>query len=293
MSMSSAAPLTSHHLEGDVRARLLLSTKKIGDIVGEVPQVVDLSAFPPSLEPVSAGVKRSRLPSIPPPPLSAPPPAPDSRPLLYIHVAGSRPAADHDESTTPVTSPTLTVALNLNRQTTKSNDDAARRRKIAKLSRTLGVPVPTELVFPPEKKERRSRRFTTRTLLSSTQGISKDLWLGRTPAKPKVESISHGWVWVGRRHEIPSDVRQRMERSSRVDAGDGALPNDWVSVGKLIDVEVPDAKQLHAFRENPAAPPQPQGISLYRQGKGWSGNWVGSVRDMDQVLKELRGLRLK
>ncbi|KAJ7706625.1 hypothetical protein B0H16DRAFT_1634847, partial [Mycena metata] len=272
----------SYYLEGEARARLLRPIGEIGDMVDEVPQVVDLSALPPSLERASARPRRSRVPSIPPPPLSPPPPTPDSRPSLHLHVAGSR-QADSDESETLVTSPTLTVALNLNRETTKSND--ARRRKIAKLSRTLGVPVPTELVFPSEKKQPRSRRPTTRTTPTATQGVSKDLWLWRTPVKPKVESISHGWVWVGRRNEIPSDVRERMERSSKVDAENGALPKDWLSVGKLVDVDVPDVK-------SPPAPPEPHALSLYRQGKGWSGNWMGTVRDMDQVLKELRGLRM-
>ncbi|KAJ7183888.1 hypothetical protein C8R46DRAFT_1210026 [Mycena filopes] len=298
--MSSSAPLTSHHLEGEDRARLIRSNRKLGDVFGETPRVVDLAAFPQSLERPTATLTKSKR-KLPDPPTAPPAPASDSRPLLYIHVPPSRPA-DSDPTpspTTPARSPTLTIAFNLHRPITKARDDATRRRKIAKLSRTLGVPVPTELVFPPEKKERRrSRRFTSRTLPLAVErlggpALPKQLWLGRIPTDP----ISRGWVWVGRRHEIPSDVQLRMQRSSGVDKPDSdkPLPNDWVSVGRPLDG--PKEVGLQPPRGKEVAPPQHQAISkvqaLYRQGKGWSGEWAGSVGNMDQVVKQLRTLRLK
>ncbi|KAJ7895368.1 hypothetical protein B0H13DRAFT_2338861 [Mycena leptocephala] len=170
---------------------------------------------------------------------SAPPPASDARPLLFIHVPDSPPA--DRVLPTPAPSPTLTVTLKLRHAITR--DDAARRRKMAKLSRTLGVNVPTELVFPPENtNDRRYRRLTTRTVKTDrTSRIESKRRSGASASRSGLtpsdsDPISHGWVWVGKRDEIPPDVRERIQRS-RVDSG---LPFDWVSVGRLGELPEED-----------------------------------------------------
>ncbi|KAJ6564674.1 hypothetical protein B0H19DRAFT_1259089 [Mycena capillaripes] len=285
-SLSSAVPLTTCNLPHEDRARLIRTTRKIGEVVGETPLVVDISSLAPAQKP-HAKLKRSKHTFRSEPSESAPPLVSDTRPLLYIRVPDPLPA-DHVPPT-PAPSPTLTVALNI--RPAMHKDDAARRRKMAKLGRTLGVPVPPELVFPPENlNDRCYRRLTSRTVktdrtsrvearrLSSTSGAS------RTTRKLAEEnSISRGWVWVGKREEIPSDVRARMQRS-RMESG---LPFDWVSVGRLE--ELPEDEEATP-RQHPAIPTTRK---MYRKETGWSGEWAGDVQNMDDVVRQLRGLKAK
>jgi hypothetical protein len=154
---------------------------------------------------------------------------------------------------------------------------------MAKLSRTLGVNVPTELVFPPENtNDRRYRRLTMRTVKTDrTSRVEPKRRSGASASRSGLipsdsDPISHGWVWVGKRDEIPPDVRERIQRP-RVDSG---LPFDWVSVGRLG--ELPEEDQtVDTVR------------GMRRKEMGWSGEWAGSVQNMDQVVQRLRGLRVK
>lgn len=295
--MSSAptpVPLTTHNLPQEDRSRLIRSTRKIQKVVGETPHFVD---FPP-LRSSSRTKKRSRYRYTPDVPLPAPTapldPSSDARPLLYIRVPDAPPPEPAPVS--PAPSPTLTVALNLrNAAGYVVKDDAARRRKMAKLFRTLGVPVPPELVFPPtSSKERRARRLTARTVMSdraeSITGGRIERWrsgVSTTPPKerkPKVDSISHGWVWVGRAAEIPADVRVRVRPGSR-------LPPDWVSVDKPGDIGVDDEPQGDIVEEPRTAVSAVR--AMHRREEGWSGEWKGAVRNMDDVVRSLRDLKAK
>ncbi|KAJ7496295.1 hypothetical protein B0H11DRAFT_858746 [Mycena galericulata] len=294
-------PLTTHnHLPQEDRSRLIQSTRKIREVLGETPHFVDLSISPPPPPPPHQPLrskKRSRhryTPEAPPVPAAAPPPEPKGRPLLYIRVPDA-PPPEHGPPTPGPPSPTLTVAMNLrNAAGYVVKDDAARRRKMAKLFRTLGVNVPTELVFPPPSaKERLARRISTRTMMSdhaesirSVDGRRIERWRSgvaptspvrrrksRTPSvKSKAESISHGWVWVGRPEEIPPHVRVRMRPGAH-------LPADWDLVEKSDIVEEPRTS-VSTLR------------ALHRREETWSGEWEGAV-NMDHVVKSLRGLKVK
>ncbi|KAJ6546061.1 hypothetical protein DFH09DRAFT_1171899 [Mycena vulgaris] len=273
VSMSNRVPLTTHNLPSQDRARLIRSIRKIEEVVGETPYFVDVSSFPPPQEHASSKKRLKRLRVKHAPGTSAPPSpvAPDARPVLYIRVPDS-PPPEHGP-VTPAPSPTLTVALNLRYATV--NDDTARRRKMAKLSRTLGPNVPQELVFPPPSTDdvRRLRRLTARTVNSDRMSRVESLASSKTSRRrsgasgtarrhSKADSISHGWVWVGRREDIPSDILARVQP-------DSGLPSDWASA------------------------PIPTFRAMYRKEEGWSGEWAGTVRNMDDVVHQLRGLRVK
>ncbi|KAJ7110601.1 hypothetical protein C8R44DRAFT_743069 [Mycena epipterygia] len=219
---------------------------------------------------------------------------------------------------TPAPSPTLTISLNLSLRSA-AKEDAARRRKMTKLFRTLGANIPPELVFPAlspkakEAMERRARRLTARTVVSEgvqraesvvggaqenninrRSGVSATSRSGRTHSKP--ESISHGWVWVGKAEEIPAGVRGRMRaRGSTADGGlpgvdsgrsraDSVLPEDWVTINRPDIEEELRHPSVAAFR------------TMHRKEArdGWSGEWRGdTVQNMEDVVERLRVLKIR
>ncbi|KAJ7681860.1 hypothetical protein DFH06DRAFT_1289573 [Mycena polygramma] len=279
MASRPTTPLaTQNYLQHEDRTRLIRYARKIQDVVGETPRVVDPSTLPPP--PSRRKLKRpkhSRAESLDTGSVT--------RPLLYIRVPESAPDR---APPTPAPSPTLTVFLNLTSSTDR--DDTARRRKMAKLERTLGANVPTELVFPPEDfNTRRYRRLTARTVKAerapsraeslSRRQSSASRASGRKRRDADTDSISHGWVWVGKREEMPSDVRERERRQrARVDSG---VPFDW---GRFRDL--PEHEDI--------LPAEDSAGGMNRRESGWSGEWAGSssVRNMDDVVRRLRGLKV-
>ncbi|KAF8173397.1 hypothetical protein K438DRAFT_1772203 [Mycena galopus ATCC 62051] len=276
-SASSIAPTTTHNLGTGDRARLIRSTRKIEAVVGETPQVADPSASKSR----STMVKALRNTLAPALPRLAPPPLSEGRPVLYLRVP-SPPPDSILTLTTPAPSPTLTVAIK-----PPTRDDAARIRTMAKLRRTLGVNVPPDLVFPPENTNTpRYKRLTARTLPSA---VRRDLreqetpWIFREVRKSGAESkrrsfasqrsrrkcmmdtdgesdISRGWVWVGKRDELPAHVKARR---SRVESG---LPLGWDSTSKVEEEEkVPSLTVT--------------GRPLYPREVGWSGEWAGAAHN--------------
>ncbi|KAF7334951.1 hypothetical protein MVEN_02245000 [Mycena venus] len=298
-SFSNTVPLTSRHLQQEDRARLIRSTRKIEGMMGETPQVVDVSSFAPPPHPGSTKIKRVRQKLSPT--LSETVPAPhrsDTRPVLYLRVPDA-PPPDRGLPT-PTPSPTLTVALNLRHSAKKEN--ATRRRRMAKLCRTLGANVPANLVFPPENlNDPRYRRLTSRTLqppgspvatsdlrsrnreskrMSTVSGASSRSGRTRTQRESDADSISRGWVWVGKRDDLPRDVLARIKRTRK----ESGLPFQWVPMhtGRLQDVEEEEGTAMPVtFR------------ALRRKEEGWSGEWAGSAQNMDQVVERLRGLKVK
>ncbi|KAF7375761.1 hypothetical protein MSAN_00465700 [Mycena sanguinolenta] len=269
--ISTPVLLTTHNLHHGDRARLIRSTRKIGAVVGETPHVADPS-LPEKPKPL-----RERLA-----PVLAPP---DSRPVLYLRVPDSPPPESIRSVASPTASPTLTVKLNLRHNAAMRDSETVRRRRIAKLRRTLGEHVPTALVFPPENtNSSRYRRLTSRTVAtpksrpdsrrqSRASHISRQ---ERSALHP--EDISRGWVWVGKRDDIPADVQARIKRSKK----ESGLPFDWASIGRLRDLDEDEVPSPTAVRR-----------PLHRKEVGWSGEWAGSAHNMKDVVHRLRGLKVK
>ncbi|KAJ7502648.1 hypothetical protein B0H11DRAFT_2274768 [Mycena galericulata] len=163
-----AMPPTSHELPQTHRAHLIRSTRKLGALLGETPLLVDAApgrSHTPSSSVSSTSSTDSRrsgrvfepaprsssLASVDPNerPASRARAAPGPRPLLYLQLAGpSRPTSVAAPS--PLTSGFTPI--------TPTFPPIDRRKKMAKLVRTLGTNVPPELVFSaPDKRAKRPR----------------------------------------------------------------------------------------------------------------------------------------
>ncbi|KAJ6556899.1 hypothetical protein B0H10DRAFT_2121795, partial [Mycena sp. CBHHK59/15] len=314
---------TTHNLPHEHRARLMRSTRKISEVVGETPLLVDLSSSFSTAAATTAGrkLKRPRCSvegeSHPSPSSVSTPDAhlhpsnghvssttATTRPVLYLQL----PTNTHRAPVTPLPSPTLTVTLNL----APVDEEAVRRRKMAKVRRTLGDNVPHELVFPlsTRKRDRRSRqpsilsskqssilesvperarvmsavsgRCSRARGLKANAGGSKvgrppSVASSRTARHSKPEPLSHGWVWVGRPTYVPT------VRSSR--ASVQSLSDDWIDVGNFKLAEAADSRI-----------PRPRASLIratHRREEGWSGEWAGKVGNMEDVVRELRRLKTK
>ncbi|CAK5269097.1 unnamed protein product [Mycena citricolor] len=304
-------PLTTQNLKHEERLRLLRSTRKIDSLFGHTPHLVDVIG--PDFEaPRPMNQRRIRRRAAPPVEWDEPP-LPTStevsahaRPVLYIRLP--EPCDTPDPAPEPISavvrspSPTLTVALKLRPIVrTRKEEDALKRRKMAKLVRTLGAHVPPELVFPAVESDRRVRRLSTRTILSDVVHDGKR----RRAADSSAGSISHGWVWVGRPEEIPSDVHiretgaeayQRRIRASLSGEQTEAEDEGLTMIGGSITALTADALARSGF----GVPVSGTDLTelrmeemLRRRGDGWIGEWVGRVETMDDVVQQLRTLRVK
>ncbi|KAJ7032561.1 hypothetical protein C8F04DRAFT_1107224 [Mycena alexandri] len=110
------------------RVRLMRSARKVQSILGEIPILTDLAAESSSSNGATTNLSTCAFGE---PPSTA-------RPILFIQLSStgtSNPNPHHSPA-----SPTTPLLAN-------AQEDAARRRKMAKLSRTLGENIPPELVF--------------------------------------------------------------------------------------------------------------------------------------------------
>ncbi|KAJ7635388.1 hypothetical protein FB45DRAFT_865908 [Roridomyces roridus] len=162
-----ATLLTSHALPEAHRTKLIRSTRKLGALLGETPHLVDqepLRGHSPASSISSTSSRRSGRIFDPAPRSSslgvaysndstsrpkAAEPATTTRPLLYLQLASSnRPVS---------VAPPTPMTPGFSPLTPDFEPEADRRKKMAKLARTLGHPVPAELVLPapPPRKQRR------------------------------------------------------------------------------------------------------------------------------------------
>ncbi|KAJ6586241.1 hypothetical protein B0H10DRAFT_2095496, partial [Mycena sp. CBHHK59/15] len=198
-----------------------------------------------------------------------------TRPVLYLQL----PTNTHRAPVTPLPSPTLTVTLNL----APVDEEAVRRRKMAKVRRTLGDNVPHELVFPlsTRKRDRRSRQPS---ILSSKQSSI----LESVPERARVMSAVSGGSKVGR---PPSVASSRTARHSKPEP----LSHGWVWVGR--PTYVPTVRSSRASVQSPDSRiPRPRASLIratHRREEGWSGEWAGKVGNMEDVVRELRRLKTK
>ncbi|KAJ7032519.1 hypothetical protein C8F04DRAFT_1107129 [Mycena alexandri] len=174
MATTSALPPTTHALPSTHRAHLIRSTRKLGNILGETPLLLDVYPSGPShsrsssvSSVASTDSKRTgrifadapRSSSLASADVAPVPSSDDSvstntkaksmdapRPLLVLRLASQRPLSSvsivspRSPAFSPIT-PTFVVD---------------RRKKMAKLTRTLGANVPPELVFSAASDQRTS-----------------------------------------------------------------------------------------------------------------------------------------
>ncbi|KAJ7059845.1 hypothetical protein C8F01DRAFT_1143294 [Mycena amicta] len=330
MDSSNNTLRVAHRLHHDDRARLMRSTRKIGEVVGETPQLVDLASNPP------VPSRHRRKPSLDyyynelpqPTANNSAASASIARPVLYIRLPEPDPTSSSFlrpptmTPTPPSPSPTLTANRKprspvgaVRRYGVTVKDESARRRTMAKLSRTLGERVPPALVFPPEserqqREERLARRLTVRSLKSdkgsvrsgresivSTSRVSREREKRKRSrtATGRENDISHGWVWVGRPEDIPAGVKVKVKPHRRRRADSGA-PFNWYPSLQVEEAEEEDPNDTPSELSTQLSPYTSytnSSLRVQRREEGWSGEWVGGVQNMDEVLRGLRSLKVK
>ncbi|KAF7358859.1 hypothetical protein MSAN_01226000 [Mycena sanguinolenta] len=143
------------------RLRLIRSVKKLGDLLTETPQMIDMdtpshSTSRPATELMADDAESYLL--FPPSPATS---SPHTRSFFSLRAPKSLPGVSGDRS--PL-SPTFTLSLN-SPSTPVIDPETLKERKLAKVVQTLGENVPTELVFPatapPAVRKGRRRASTT------------------------------------------------------------------------------------------------------------------------------------
>ncbi|KAJ7148342.1 hypothetical protein C8R46DRAFT_1359361 [Mycena filopes] len=256
---------TSGMLPQSQRLRLLRSIRKLGDLMTESSNLIDT---PPPKHSRSASVSSPTLPPTSPVE-NVSEPTPSSRNFFSLRLAKT-PAV----VSSPL-SPTFNLAL-ISPATPVVDPETLKERKLAKVSQTLGHDVPPELVFPPAPRKGRNR--------SSTVSVPE------YSAAQKATTLAGGAA-VARRRRHARDASRTVRHAAssaslHADAFDPAL--EPFSYASLVPVTaISSEPQL----ENPTTPLGAAG--MHRKEAGWSGEWSGSVRSMNDVVRGLRDLRLK
>ncbi|KAJ7892534.1 hypothetical protein B0H14DRAFT_3684998 [Mycena olivaceomarginata] len=287
-------PPTSHTLPDAQRRRLMRSTRKLGALLGETPRVVPTALTPLQsftlghscsrsttgteskrsgrwLGAASDTVSRASSLRLGRKAAVAETDASGAQPIVPPLLILSLPmpgASSSAERTFP--SPSQHDASDLTSPTTPSpTADTTRRLRMAKLVRTLGENVPTELVFPVSGS--RQRRASIPIVPISILELRRGLRASRDDSAYIDEPFSYPYT-------IPE------HRSS----SDSYVPT----------------KDSHAvsFPDDPSTNMRPHQRTraidtTHRREIGWSGEWGqtgdSGARNMDDVVRTLRGLRLK
>ncbi|KAJ7164334.1 hypothetical protein C8R46DRAFT_311169 [Mycena filopes] len=290
-------PPTTHALPQAQRAHLIRSARKLGDLLGETPLLVESSttaaqrSHSRSASSMSTTSRRSariymaspRTSSLGLATHAAAAPAPQaptapSRPMLFLNLPPAAATPTHAPAPTaaPLPSPlSPTFGLTLNSPTTPTPTptpaphDPSRRRKMAKLMRTLGENVPPELVFPTAAARRRA-------------------------SMPAV-SMRDGRLPHARAHSPAASIPVQDEPDAPF-----SYPST-VPVQYEYHLEDEEEWQEPARRSTDTAAPGAYLLPRAAQGDGcmrrkereWSGEWTGGASNMDDVMRSLRGLKMK
>ncbi|KAJ7745054.1 hypothetical protein B0H16DRAFT_979765 [Mycena metata] len=150
--MSTATSVPTDALPHAQRLRLIRSTRKVQSILGETPILTEAVSSASGAQ----GLHRANS--------SPSATSRGSRPVLFVRLP---PASLFTGTISSPHSPTSSVALSSPATPTfGAQEETARRRTIAKLSRTLGENIPPELVFPGThtatvRRPRRASSLTT------------------------------------------------------------------------------------------------------------------------------------
>ncbi|KAJ6494262.1 hypothetical protein C8R45DRAFT_175054 [Mycena sanguinolenta] len=180
MNGPSPPPVTTHFLRPDQRVRLMRSTRKMEHLLGETPLFIDTSSPITPTFPGPHPRRRSAYIYVAPARSSSlgvyPPPDEDeeetyastsqvpARPLLAVRVRTPNETVDPPAALSPlvpVFTPPKSPADKLHR---------LRTRKMARIVRTLGENVPTELVFPEDSYSKPRHTSSTRFIRPGRRG---------------------------------------------------------------------------------------------------------------------------
>ncbi|KAJ7450202.1 hypothetical protein FB451DRAFT_1374823 [Mycena latifolia] len=210
---------------------------------------------------------------------ASPSPASPISPLRrnFLSLRLSAPNAARDATSTPLSATFST----LNSPATPVIDVAAlNERKLAKVAQTLGENVPPELVLAPSAPThtRRKRASTVsvpepRTVIARRRPAPVHAHTPSRALKHAASSTSLRPEWEGEPFSGPSLI---------------PVPSYSPSLASTSSLELDTPPTAPTSRARAG-----KGPSMHRKEAGWSGEWSGSVRNMDDVVRGLRGLRLK
>ncbi|KAF8636314.1 hypothetical protein AX17_003634 [Amanita inopinata Kibby_2008] len=353
MSPAHALPPTINTLDPIQRTRLLKSTRKLGDILGATPHVLDF----PTLLPLSSNAKRqgSKLffsqsasssvtsltgsiascnsdePCVFPP--RSPPENPSESPVSFINlslkhrrhksnklsrplVLGLRsvpplPSKSHSTSGLPALVSTVAV-VPLSADSAYLNQDIMspqlkefdfddvdavdlekqRRRRMAKLTRTLGENIPPELVFPPPPSHAAQQQFSPNATSAAERGKSKSKSKHHNKSTPQNSALMSSSTSPAT-NRLTHKARSLTIGSAITAAESFKLPTPKSSAtsprGVSLD-EGPFTSSSSSSSPGASAKSTPRHDGWgKRREKGWSGEW--NVKDADQLANALRNLK--
>ncbi|KAJ7763229.1 hypothetical protein DFH07DRAFT_882663, partial [Mycena maculata] len=249
-----------HALPQTHRAHLIRSTRKLGALLGETPQIIESTTprHAPSASMSSIDSRRSgRIFETNTPPRSsslAPSPTPfASRPMLYLKLAS--PARPLSVSVTSPLTPGFSPLT-----PTFAPVVVDRRKKMAKLGHLLGQNVPPELVFsapPPSSPSSlpQARKSTRRGMPSPVAPSSALSVLMAREAQASPSSSSYAPPTSSASYVVPGSPSY-------------APPSPTGSL----------------------ASPTREASAISEREQGWSGEWSGA-QGMEDVVRALRDLR--
>ncbi|KAF5389551.1 hypothetical protein D9757_004161 [Collybiopsis confluens] len=260
--MAFSVPPTTNDLTRAQRLRLMRSTRKLSEVLGVTPVFMSGPQTASSLS-LSRHSKGKALP----------------RPLVLtlksISASLSPPGPSPTVSAplSPIRSPNVPVSPASPRRQSIPREDRlqqTRRKRMAKLQRTLGENIPPELVLdaaPKRPSRPRSSSIEQMTLTAAFKvQIIEHAKIHKMSSSPTHDPSLSTSSWS------KASTRQRDRHSSFV--GMEGLHLEEVEVGrKSSDTVCSDASTSS---------------SEYRKQAGWSGEWN---RDMTHVLTQLRELR--
>ena len=189
-------------------------------------------------------------------------------------------------------SPTAS-SINMEDFSTTTLSDRDKRKKMAKLTRTLGENVPPELVFQSSAPRRASipiNRSHVDPLVSFQKPTKFVASTGTSPLaiaaapKPSARTETQGVKSKHRPHNLS------LGTASAITAANIALSHDSNSLdAEPTEVPKPKEAPFVAVQEVPTDL-LPQSTEWgRRKEREWSGEW--NIRDMDDVARKLRGLK--
>ncbi|KAJ7264520.1 hypothetical protein B0H12DRAFT_230219 [Mycena haematopus] len=324
---SDAVPPTTHEIPHTDRLRMMRSMRKLTAILGETPVVETYSPAPHSLAPdsgkrgfffhASASLSSLVLPSKKSDTL----PAPEHRPSLVLRMP------DTFEPLPSPLSPGFSPTLMSPTSPQEEQPDSDRRRLcLSKVSRTLGENVPPELILP-ESGIKRRRRASSLILPESSlehqtfaalavAGVlaNPPLSTRRPDASEAIPADPDADVDV-----VPDETLGEVHVHPVTSSSPDTLSQpegSWLRSTSSVVFSTPDIDREPMAFANLGAPPTyeeshrdgprtesrlsyippPDGThpdAMQRHEDEWTGEWEGAARNMEDIMRQLRGLKVK
>ncbi|KAJ3757093.1 hypothetical protein EV360DRAFT_71433 [Lentinula raphanica] len=319
MSTSSCTvSSTSNHLTPSQRMRLMRSTRKLGEMLGTTP-VFDSSSSSVLDQRPSAAPSRSSPTISLHHTTSSPRSKSKALPRPLVLSLQSRPAALSSSRpplspTTPLSPTSISTNLastpSLRREESEYQNylQQTRRKRMAKLTRTLGENIPPELVFSHPTSRSRSPSVDAAALATFTVSV-KDLSSEAShkpqetviPIYPQSSPVPHSPSpsamprSTSLRTPSSSFVARRMMRKGP--SHGHTKTNTLAHVQLVVPPPTSGRTSSDTIRSTSSSlstasePTRRSGETkrTYRKQAGWSGEW--NRQDMDEVMHRLRGLK--